>query len=1039
MPRLPTLTTTDEIDIALGTLLILRRQKVIETKAEYDRMKKRLVLRRKEIVEERERLARLAKAEAERRKKEEEVKARRRLRQREARAVKITKIGTTQLFASRQILNQTYQNVSLIHNRVEEYTGRKAKFLTDFEGNRLPVPIYEYWYSVRPESPEDNIDNADFISKVVKQVRPLQDLKMIKIYYITIEINEQGNPIARYFQRIVKVSNRSLIADQLSEDLGTTWKKTNPSVSSLFINGLDYIMIPVPAGACDGREHHHAIGDLKVCSPKSKGNNCIFACMNHASKSTFKNDHTRKLLGFSEGTPISVDQLEAVAKFYKRTIRLCNEYGERVMDYNVGFDVVSIVLYFGHYVLMEGEYKWCQKCQVQYLKSHTCNKKTVLWVAKNKKGENVVVPRKIHQTEAFDKKDIIFYDIETFKNGDELSITPYAVSWWVDGELHTQYGEGCFDRFLDIVLTYENKYITAYNGAGFDFHFLAKTLLARGLKITDLIMNGGSILTMKFGNNLKMWDICRFTLSSLADACKAFGVRDDQAKTSFDHHKIKSWSDVLKYESEVRPYVQQDVIAMMAVFDGLNEMFFEMFDVHIVKFLTLSALSYSIWTTMFDAEYLEIPDGRKYDFIRESLFGGRTYPMRREYTSKHYSDLMAVKDDKVALKEMYSKLEDYVFVADVSSLYPASMKQYKYPTGKGKWDMNPTSISKIGIYEVDLEVPKSLIVPILPRREKGRVIWDLTDRKGIYTSADLENALRFGYKITKFYRAITYDTSSDIFSAYIDKCYKLKEDNDEGKEGASPVKRQIGKILMNALYGKTLERARFTETRLCNNSLDCWKFQKEYNVEQFVPMGDKVLMVGSAYENKRDESINKASQLGTFILSYSRRIMIDAMSAICPKMDSHFFYYTDTDSLHIPSSALPGLKEKGWLEPVIGKLSDDCKGGRVIRELNLAPKLYMYLCLMPDGKFKTSLKAKGIPKQFLSPELFENQQSKEISMPSRLKKVGYGLHTQVAHRSESAFSILSIDMKRTFLKNEWAGMDFDGTYWYPKGYIKSRE
>jgi hypothetical protein len=860
---------------------------------------------------------------------------------------------------------------------------------------------------------------------------------MIKLYLMTVEMPtpESPSPIVKYYQEIVVFNSPQEMKENVDAKLKSIALKFGASAISVFLLGLDFISIPPPAGGCDGREHHHALLNIKVCSPKSKGNNCLLACMNIATKSNYKNDHTRKLLGFDEGTPITVDQIEAVAKFYNRTIKLFNEYGERLSVYNEGFESVGIVLYFGHYLIMEGEYKRCPKCYSEYLNTHTCNKRELLWKARQK-GEKVVIPHKIKQETMFDKNNMIFYDIETFKNGNELSITPYAVSWWVNGVMKTTYGENCFNDFLDDVMKYENKIITAYNGASFDFHFLAKKLLERGVNLEELIMNGGSILSMKFGNNLKVWDICRFTLSSLKDACKAFGVSEEQSKTSFEHTKIRSWADVFKYEAEVRPYVQQDVIAMMAVFDGMSEMFYEMFEVHIVKYLTLSSLSYAIWSTMFGAEYLEIPNKQKYDFIRESLFGGRTYPMRREYTSSEYDDIMSVKNDKEALKQKYATLQDYVFVADVSSLYPASMVGFKYPIGKSKFILNPPDISKIGVYDVDIEIPKNLIVPILPRREKGRVLWDLHDRRGIYTSADLENAVQFGCKITKIHKGLCYEESSDVFSSYIEKCYKLKEDNDEGKEGASPVKRQIGKILMNALYGKTLEKARFTETRLCNNSIECWKFQKDYDVEQFVPMGDRVLMVGSSYQQKQDDNINKASQLGTFILSFSRRIMLNAMSAISPKLDNHFFYYTDTDSLHIPSSTLAGLKEKGWLQNGIGKLSDDCKGGRVIREINLAPKLYMYLCLMPDGSFKTSMKAKGIPKAYLSPELFEKQEAKLIEMPMRLKKVGYGLHTQLAHRTESAFSVLSIDMSRTFLKNNWSGMDFVNGYWFPKGYSK---
>ena len=161
------------------------------------------------------------------------------------------------------------------------------------------------------------------------------------------------------------------------------------------------------------------------------------------------------------------------------------------------------------------------------------------------------------------------------------------------------------------------------------------------------------------------------------------------------------------------------------------------------------------------------------------------------------------------------------------------------------------------------------------------------------------------------------------------------------------------------------------------------------------------------------------------------------MVDICPKLNEHFFTYTDTDSLHIHCSKLPGLEEKGWLSKGLGQLSDDAKGGRIFREINLAPKLYMYMCLMPDGEIKTVMKSKGIPKQYLCPELFTNadtlsDEDKLIVMKNRLKKVGVGRNIQTAYRSYDPFSILSIDMERTFYKNMWFGMDFVDGSWFPK-------
>jgi hypothetical protein len=280
---------------------------------------------------------------------------------------------------------------------------------------------------------------------------------------------------------------------------------------------------------------------------------------------------------------------------------------------------------------------------------------------------------------------------------------------------------------------------------------------------------------------------------------------------------------------------------------------------------------------------------------------------------------------------------------------------------------------------------------------------------------------------------LNYKSSENIFEEYILKCYKIKEENED-----NPVLRQIAKILMNALYGKMLEKARFEENAICNSIKDVWKFESKYDTTDIIFIKDKVMMIGlPKTEELSDDKIRKPSQVGSFILAYSRRHMLKAMSDICPKLNEHFFTYTDTDSLHIHCSKLPGLEEKGWLSKGLGQLSDDAKGGRIFREINLAPKLYMYMCLMPDGEIKTVMKSKGIPKQYLCPELFTNadtltDEDKLIVMKNRLKKVGVGRNIQTAYRSYDPFSILSIDMERTFYKNMWFGMDFVDGSWFPK-------
>ena len=54
---------------------------------------------------------------------------------------------------------------------------------------------------------------------------------------------------------------------------------------------------------------------------------------------------------------------------------------------------------------------------------------------------------------------------------------------------------------------------------------------------------------------------------------------------------------------------------------------------------------------------------------------------------------------------------------------------------------------RLGIFRIKYITNKYLIDAILPRREEGRLKWDLKDGEGIYNSVDIDNALTHGYQI----------------------------------------------------------------------------------------------------------------------------------------------------------------------------------------------------------------------------------------------------------------------------------------------------
>ena len=125
----------------------------------------------------------------------------------------------------------------------------------------------------------------------------------------------------------------------------------------------------------------------------------------------------------------------------------------------------------------------------------------------------------------------------------------------------------------------------------------------------------------------------------------------------------------------------------------------------------------------------------------------------------------------------------------------------------------------------------------------------------------------------------------------------------------------------------------------------------------------------------------------------------------------------------------------------MAKLNNDIKkDGIIIKEINLAPKLYCYWYINKNGEFKITNKAKGIcaidpltkKPTGLNAELFENEESKVIEWNS-IKKI----HRKVASTDKENFdhfTLKGITMKRTFLNCRWEGMNLVGNKFYPKHY-----
>ena len=757
-----------------------------------------------------------------------------------------------------------------------------------------------------------------------------------------------------------------------------------------------------------------------------------------------------------------------------QSFKLYAKYGK--IDENT----IDILLLAGHAYLINDKTIYnikCTKCgdtrKFGIESNHTCNPTRISYYQKQIcNNDNILTIKSLKKDK---QRKWVFFDLETLPCGKGAVHNVYAVGWYdyQAQKYHVSYGKQSMITFIKWVLKNPGNTYIAYNGAKFDFYFLQNQLLKEKIT-TNYLNSGGRLLSLKWGgtttkngytaNSSSVWDLYQFMPGfSLKSACKAY--KTDFQKLDFDHKKMKNWKSVQKYKNEVLHYLQHDVMSLKELTQTFVNTTEQLFDASPTKYLTLSSYAENVWkSNLTNDEIIETPDLQKQQFISRSIYGGRTYPSQKRYQSKYFKIIQNNKSNSRKLKQIYNlmlKSGHYIFNGDINSQYPSCMAGCDlmptlYPTGVSKWIKNDPNKCKsifndnkqLGIFEIKFKCTnKSIKHPILPRKKiitqkSGKQVfagveWSLTDGSGVYNTADIQNAVKHGYQIQFTGTALVYPNVSDnIFKTYVDTVYALKVD---ATKEENEVKRQICKTLLNSLYGKMLERPISKNEKICKNIDDVEIFASEhvitnweivhkndYRIEYVILVGEKI---------NPTKITKKPRQLGSFVLAYSRRLWMLFLESIDPTLSSNITTYQDTDSLHIMGHHFDLLNDKNMIDDnKLGYLSNDCKNDALIfYEINLAPKCYAYLCLDKNGEIKTVMKSKGIIKDMLQQEWFENETKMEVKWTG-LKKIHRNITKKDRANGITHFSIKNQDYSRTFYKNEWKGMTYLNNLFLPFGY-----
>jgi hypothetical protein len=523
------------------------------------------------------------------------------------------------------------------------------------------------------------------------------------------------------------------------------------------------------------------------------------------------------------------------------------------------------------------------------------------------------------------------------------------------------------EKFFEYIFECDLDVWFAHFGGKFDFLFLLQYLFSKkgkdaGYRLRAIIPRGSMILTFsvyKEGEDkvIKFWDSSALLSFSLKSLTENFDV--ETKKGSIDYDKID------KITSKLLEYLKSDCI-------GLHEVLTKFYNRPIIKkagqAFTIAGQAMKVYRTMMKSPIADIP--RKLSgIIRKSYVGGRTEIFRPYYNNK--------------LK--------FLYCYDVNSLYPAVMRNNRFPHSFC-YETNEFEETELGFYDLDIYVPDMYCPPLPCKTEDNKLIFPTGVFRGIYTIAEINNALKYGCRIKKIHNGYIFNNAGFIFKDFINNLYTIREAEKKKNLCAPSVDDITAKLLMNSLYGRfgindNKELIRFEEGK------DGEKFFKEIDID------------GSIYnlvsvKNSVFGFSNVA--ISAYVTSYARIFMYDYYMQCGNEL-----YYTDTDSCYV---------------------SKKLKTGNGLGELKLEEKTHEAVFVLPKTyKTDNKMKMKGFDRKItnfnfedfskaLQGELYRlryKEKSRVMTFKSALKRKGKVL----TMTDEMEKRVLSVYDKRIFIKH----------------------
>ena len=346
--------------------------------------------------------------------------------------------------------------------------------------------------------------------------------------------------------------------------------------------------------------------------------------------------------------------------------------------------------------------------------------------------------------------------------------------------------------------------------------------------------------------------------------------------------------------------------------------------------LTVGSAALRLFTMKFFTDWWERESDFLSEFERRAYYGGRCELFQRGTLPTYSYDVHS----------MYLSIMRDELVPDISTARYIESKPKKWREYLENY---------LGVWRVRVHCPTETYLPLLPVRMDNKLKFPTGTFDGYWTSPELLEAERNGYKILEVYDFIYFRQSKPYFRAYAEFVWKKRtEYKAKGNKGMDILIKYLG----NTLYGKFAQR----NGDHYFGRLSDFKGDLPNKVRFFERFGETWVQIKGELTPAEFEF----PAIAAIITSHARIKLHRAMKA-----NEDTLIYVDTDSLKLTAPAVGITIGSG-----LGEWGEETAGDMVVYH---RPKLY-------------GTKRKGVPKRAEKVETTKDGETWKYKKPLRYRE-----------------------------------------------------